>query len=440
MRRLGRSRGQAVGWLLVGLLMVPGIAVAEFTARPPGSVQGPSRLTARPSDRPTAEPGANLRISIMTMGVGAEVWERFGHNAIVVDDATDGSSIAYNYGMFSFREKDFLTRFIQGKMTYWMEGYEAAAELPRYRRLKRSVWVQRLNLTPAQRLAMQEYLEHNALDANKYYRYDYYLDNCSTRVRDAIDHVLGGAFRRQSHLGASGDYRFHTLRLNTHNPLLYTGLLLGEGRGADAPITRWEEMFLPFKLRDYLREVRVRDSTGAFVPLVASEDTLYQSNAFPVPAEPPTWWPWFLILGVALGGTLWASGSAAEGHRGARAGFRILATGWALLTGLAGVILVGLWAFTDHTIAYRNENVLQCTVLALMLALVLPWAGPRRPRLTGAVVILAMLIAGVSLLGLILKLLVSFNQVNGAVLALTVPANLGLFLGIRSGFQAGPPA
>ena len=154
-----------------------------------------SRLPAQPPNRPTAvpPPGSELTISIMTMGAGAEVWERFGHNAIVVEDRRLGSSVAYNYGMFSFRQENFLLRFLQGRMMYWMAGISTPkASCPSTATLQRSVWQQELNLTPAQRLALRDFLEWNARKENRFYRYDYYRDNCSTRVRDAIDRVLGG--------------------------------------------------------------------------------------------------------------------------------------------------------------------------------------------------------------------------------------------------------
>ncbi len=137
--------------------------------------------------RRSAPPGSELTISVMTMGVGEEVWERFGHNAILVEDRRAGSSIAYNFGMFSFRQEHFLLHFLQGRMWYWMAGYPTEEEVPRYIAARRSVWQQELNLTPAERLAIREDLERNARDENKFYRYDYYLDNCSTRIRDVID-------------------------------------------------------------------------------------------------------------------------------------------------------------------------------------------------------------------------------------------------------------
>lgn len=364
------------------------------------------------------------------MGPGADVWERFGHNAILVEDQTDRSRIAYNYGMFSFRQENFILRFIQGRMHYWMAGETAEADLAKYVAAGRWVRVQELNFTPAQRLAMRDFLAWNVLPENRFYRYDYYLDNCSTRVRDAIDTVLGGALRAQNGEPASGTFRFHTQRLVDNSLPLYTGLLLALGHGVDRPQTRWEEMFLPFKLHEYLGTATIRDSAGASVPLVLREQTLFESGQFPVPNQPPAWWPGYLAAGLLVGGLLWWGGRAGRQRPGARWTLLLLGTGWALLTGVAGVILIGLWAFTDHVAAANNENVLQCSLFALALAFVLPLALKDRTGPQRAARLLAIAVGGVSLLGLLLKLLPLFYQVNGQVLALTVPANVGLALGV----------
>jgi hypothetical protein len=418
---VSRSAGSAVRRRL---LTVAGLALQCSAGAIHAQVAGSaSRAVAAP-------PGSELTIFIMTMGVGAEVWERFGHNAIVVQDRLQGSSRAYNYGMFSFRQENFLLRFLQGRMRYWMAGYPTADEVPRYVALRRSVWQQELNLTPGQRRALRDYLETNAQPQNRFYRYDYYRDNCSTRVRDAIDHVLGGAFHAQMSAPASGSYRFHTQRLNANNLALYTGLLLALGHGADAPVSRWEEMFLPLKLREYLREVRIPDSSGTLVPLVRSERTLFESDAFPVPEAPPGWGPGYLLVGCILGGVFAWGGAGGRRSRTARWGLAAGGTVWALLSGIAGAILTGLWAFTDHAVATHNENVLQASLFALALAIALPLAMQGRPLALRLARYLAAAVGGCAVLGLLLKALPVFDQVNGQVLALFVPANVGLMLGV----------
>ena len=418
--------GRLAGWGLLALLLVRAALLSGQT-----HLQPPNR----PAAAAVAVPGSNLRISILTMGPGADVWERFGHNAIVVEDQAEGSRVAYNYGMFSFRQENFVLRFIQGRMNYWMAGETAEVELAKYVAAQRWVREQELNLTPAQRASIRDFLEWNARPENRFYRYDYFLDNCSTRVRDVIDRVLGGALHAQTGGPASGTFRFHTQRLVDNSLPLYTGLLLALGSRVDRPQTQWEEMFLPFKLHQYLGAVTIRDSAGAEIPLVLHDRVLFESGQYPVPDAPPVWWPGYLATGLVLGGLLWWSGTAGRRRPAARRILLLLGTCWAVLTGVAGAILAGLWVFTDHVAAGNNENVLQCSLVALALGAVLPFALKDGAGSLRAARVLALLVAGMSLLGVVLKVLPMFYQVNGQILALTVPANVGLALGVLAWSQ-----
>ncbi|HKP77040.1 MAG TPA: DUF4105 domain-containing protein, partial [Longimicrobiaceae bacterium] len=233
---------------------------------------GPARAQplAAPSQADTA-----VRIYLLTMGPGDEVWEKFGHNAIWVHDPERGSDPAYNYGMFDFRQENFILNFARGRMLYWMEGFDAFVTLDHYRLLNRSVWAQELNLTPQQARRVRDYLEWNSQPENRFYRYDYYRDNCSTRVRDVLDRVLGGQLKAATANVSSGvTYRWHTRRLVAEGAAsvpMYTVLEGGLGPAADRPISKWDEMFLPMRLRDEVHALRIRDASGNLVPLVVRE-------------------------------------------------------------------------------------------------------------------------------------------------------------------------
>ena len=115
----------------------------------------------------------------------------------------------------------------------------------------------------------------------------------------------------------------------------------------------------------------------------------------------------------------------------ARTAFAWIGGGWALVGGAVGVILAFLWAFTDHAAAYRNENLFQASLFLVPLVIVLPAAASERPWARRPALMLAALVATSSLAGLVLQALPGFDQQNGEVLALAVPANLGLAWGIR---------
>ncbi|GMV09985.1 MAG: hypothetical protein AMXMBFR55_17190 [Gemmatimonadota bacterium] len=255
--------------------------------------------------------GSELDVYVMTMGQGDLLWERFGHNAIGIRDRSTGTDLVYNWGMFSFDQPGFLPRFLRGEMLYWMAPFDAVQTLVAYQMANRSVTIQWLNLSPAQKDSLRRVVEWNARDENKFYRYDYYRDNCSTRVRDALDLVLGGAIRRATEPQPTAmTYRDHSLRLMDGMFWTRTGIDLGLGAPTDRPITAWEAMFIPMEVQRRLRDVRIPDASGAMVPLVASEDVLFQATRTPERMDVPR-----PARGALVAGVLAAAAMLALGYR-----------------------------------------------------------------------------------------------------------------------------
>ncbi len=391
----------------------------------------PSGGAAQQADAPPD--GSTLSIALVTMGPGTRVWERFGHNALWVRDTASGFDRVYNYGMFSFQQEGYVQRFLQGRLLYWMMGFESPRHFGAYVAADRSLWVQELNLTPEQRAELAAFLEWNDTPENRFYRYDYYLDNCSTRIRDAIDQVIGDRIHELTATEASGTtFRFHTQRLVAEDIAASTGLLLGLGPFVDRPISRWEEMFLPLKVREYLRDVTVLDGDGREVPLVSAEHTLYLSTAAPERDAPPFRVHWYLLVGLVLAGAVAAGGLRANAPRAAAVASAIVAISWVIVTGIAGAVLAGLWFLTDHTAAYWNENLFFYNPLALPLVVLLPLVlfGVHRAAKPAAVFTAA--VASFTALGFVLQPLLP--QVNGDLVALATPPNIALaWLVLRRG-------
>ena len=380
---------------------------------------------------PQWEPAdTTLRIVLLTMGPGDEVWEKFGHNALWVHDPESGSDLAYNYGMFDFRQENFVLNFARGRMLYWMDGVDAYLTLDHYRMLNRSVWAQELNLTPAQAHEVRDFLRNNALPENRFYRYDYYRDNCSTRVRDVIDRVLGGALRRATEGSSGVTYRWHTRRLTAEGAAtlpIHSAIDAGLGPAADRPISKWDEMFLPMRLRDEAAALRIPSLAGGTMPLVARQTTVFEATRPPERTEPPHWLFGYLLAGLALGGAIYGLATLAPRSRVARAGFAVLTIPWLLFAGLGGIILLGLWGLTDHAIAYRNVNLFQLSPVALPLVVLVPALGfgsLRWPRIT---VRWTAVVVALSVAGLLLKVLPWFHQTNGEWIALALPIHLAIF-------------
>ena len=372
------------------------------------------------------EPGSELTIYLLTFGQGDEVWELFGHNAIWIKNQSLGTDIAYNWGMFDFAQPNFVTRFLTGDTSYWLEGFPLDAKLPAYRASNRSILAQELNLTPAQRLQLQRLVEENARPENKFYRYDYYKDNCSTRLRDMLDRALSGQLSRAtSGIVTTDTYRSHTERLTQRNVPVYTGIMLALGHPADRPLSVWEEMFLPVRMANRLRDVKI-DGPGIAIPLVRSEMTLFTAGRAPEPAKPPRLLPFYVAAGILLAGVLIALVSRAErGGRLAMFAATVVAMIWSLVAGFFGSALVAAWTLTKHFFMGWNENLLQLNPISLPLFFLIPLAiyagrgGSKARKLSGWVAVL-------SLAGFLAQGVEQFSQRNGEIIGLALPLNLAV--------------
>jgi hypothetical protein len=400
--------------------------------------------------------GSELRVYLMTLGPGSLIYERFGHNLIVIHNPNptpervaereqfevdhgrfkpvpllSPTDRAYHYGAFNFGG-DFLPRFVMGRMRYWM-AYDWADYIALVYGIidKRHVRLQELDLTAAQKLSLQDFLENNAKEENKYYRYDYYRDNCSTRVRDALDNALGGDLNRQfSAIPTKTTYRSHTRRLTSGlDPLdlfWFTSFTYVEGHPVDQPLSAWEECFLPDELAAHIANVRLSDGAGGSKPLVIDDRVLFDPSQSPLPAQSPRRIPAYFVAGLLLCGTFASLARAAVKSRIARIAFILLTVPWAMIWSIGGSIAAGAWIFTDHAASYRNENLLQASPLFLPLVLLAPIVASGRRWGAKFAARLCVLIAGLSVFGFVLQALPPFWQHNGEIIALMVPSNLGL--------------
>ena len=387
-----------------------------------------------------------MTVTLLTMGVGEQVWELFGHNALWFHLERPPSlggpvDVVYNWGIFDSSQPHFILHFLQKRMFYSMGGFPLEETLIEYRERDRAVWAQELDLTNAQKVALRDFVVWNSRPENRNYWYDYYLDNCSTRLRDALDRVLGGVIRATfSGRKTNNTYRSETLRLTQREPLLASGIDLGLGRPADHQLSAYEEMFLPMRLRDYIRELRVDYGHGGTRPLVRSERMLLGTVTHPEASEPPHWLPTFLAIGVILAAIFGIVGwRGARGSARARISAGVLFTIWAFGVGILGVILSLLWGATDHHFAYGNENLLLFNPLWLLLVVLAPMTAVKG-RVSRVTRRLTFFLVSLGCLALLLHLIGLSRQANGAVIAFALPPMLAMAWSVYRGTaRAGVP-
>jgi hypothetical protein len=425
--RRGRARlAVAVAWVMAALGAAP-VAAQEMVPR---AIQPPPAPAAATSG---AQPGSELDVTLITFGPGQQVLERFGHNAIWVHDNALGTDAAYDWGRFDFAQPGFLRRFLTGDTRYWMEASEAGAMLEAYQRIGRPITLQRLAMTPAQKLALRDFLRWNALEENKFYRYDYYLDNCSTRLRDALDRVLGGAIRASTDSAPTAlTYRRESVRLTDGDRPVQTGIDIALGRPADEPLTQWASFFIPMRLRDGLRDVTVPNGAGgARIPLVSDERFIAPLPGATVVSEletsPRLFWR-HLLVGVVLAALVAALRIMAISRRGAAWGLAVFTMTWSLVCGVIGVILLLAWTVTLHVFWAWNENLLQLSPLSLVLVVLIPLSLLRN-RLARPARLTAFAILVIAVVGALLSLLPG-GQENRAIVAMILPVHLAIAWGL----------
>jgi hypothetical protein len=369
--------------------------------------------------------GANLEISLVTYGPGETYWERFGHDAIEVRDSVSGEAVDFNYGVFDFNESNFFINFARGRMHYLMDAELSAPEQASYAQDGRSVTNQRLALTAPQAATLRDFLLWNLRPENAGYNYDYYADNCTTRVRDALDHALGGVLKAQLAPRAGGmTFRQQTARLMSAQTWLMLVMDLGLGPYADQPLNAWQESFLPMVLQAQLDTVKIDDGHGGLKPLVETSRLVSANRLEVPPAKAPD-----LRMPLAAAGLFFAALILLT-WRWWPVGYALLCTTYLVAAGIVGLFLIGLWTLTTHHAAWGNANLFIFNPIAFIF-IASVWRARRRiasTRLVQGVLLLQLL---AMLVALLLHLLHGVVQQNQPWLLLALPCWLAIAWTLR---------
>ncbi len=288
------------------------------------------------------------QISLMTAAPGSMLYSLFGHSALRVYDPVLRIDRCYNYGTFDFEDPNFLLNFCRGRLRYYLDtepySYFEYGNLREGRAMQEQV----LNLNAQQRQFLFDLLEVNVLDENKYYLYDFFYDNCATRIRDVVEkaHLYQITFD-SSFLPLGATMRDLLQPYLTHHPWTRFGIDLALGQPADRVALARDYMFLPDHMRDMFARARIADT----IPLVTRERQIPSWSFAPRPHSHLGFFgnPLGVMCLVA------AVGFATMFSRRAEVVFDVLF--WFAL-GLAGLILFLLWFATDHTTTKNNWNLL----------------------------------------------------------------------------------
>lgn len=292
-----------------------------------------------------------LRVSLLTIGTGDDLYATFGHSAVRIVDSSTGGDYVFNYGTFNFDTPYFYWKFVRGKLMYSLSAMDFPDFMMGYREEKRSVTEQVLNLSCSEKEMVWQFLQQNYLPENRDYKYDFLYDNCSTRIRDIFDKIFGNGLVVSNIIPEEGlSFRKIINQYLKDKPWERLGINIMFGKSTDASMTNQQIMFLPDYLMKGADSSRVNSK-----PFVSQKAVLYEPqketvSGYPFYLHPLLWLTIVAAIVIILSfNSQWNSSRA------------ILP--WVdrclfFLTGLLGCFLLFMWFGTDHKVCAWNYNLL----------------------------------------------------------------------------------
>lgn len=318
------------------------------------------------------------RISLVTLGPGDQPYTIFGHTLIRIVDPKQDIDYMVNYGVYNSSDKNFYLKFLQGTALYYGAVQYTQVTIARYSFYGIPAIEQQLRMTTRQRNMLLELIRESLKPENKYYRYDFFGDNCATRVRDLLDVATNNALDLESEESLGYTIRkwidTKSLPQYPHYDYLFDILL---GRDIDVPVGHKDEMFLPDMLARGLGESIIAEGVGQGTPLVIETNALNiygdnllihleDRNSFFSEAESGEMWTidkrkgtllknpslWWWVLAILVATMVVLSRTMQRGRLAISISFGIYLT----LLGILGVVFLFAQFFSLHEVTHKNMH------------------------------------------------------------------------------------
>jgi hypothetical protein len=305
------------------------------------------------------------QISLLTASAGDELYSVFGHSALRVTDPEREIDLVFNYGTFDFNTPGFYTKFVRGKLMYKLSVSTMDQFVPEYQYEGRAIYEQVLDLSLIQKQKIFDFLLINRLPENAYYHYDFFYDNCATRIRDLVDDILQPLWPQvedineqtlaeiKSYLAYEYEYTPDLAENRTFRDMLQPflqnmpwsayGIDLALGLPADKVASPWDYMYLPDEMLIAFALAQHPDGR----PMVSRHRIILPKTvelSGPGPVSPiMVGWLLFLLAMITLWRPRWSE---------------IFDRVFFSIIGLNGIVIFFLWFYTDHSTTKANLNLL----------------------------------------------------------------------------------
>ncbi len=298
-------------------------------------------------------------ISVLTVGPGTSLNDAFGHSAFRIKDQKKGIDVVYGYGEYDFDAPYFYLKFAQGKLHYLISKTEFSRFYQIYNYYNRSIKEQVLNLNPSEKQRLFDYLINNYKPENRKYLYDFFFDNCATKIKDVTQKALNDSVN----FYPPKDYQEATFRTLIQNNLNRNswgslGIDVALGSVIDRTATPEQHMFLPENIYAFFENATIKNSNQ---PLVKESRVVYTKKETKQPSS-------FLSSPLFIFGIvgLFIVFITYKDYKN-RTRSKWLDTVLFSITGLIGIFILLLWFATDHLGTHQNYNLLWAFALNLFM-------------------------------------------------------------------------
>ena len=356
----------------------------------------------------------NAEIVVLTLGPDKnQLYAAFGHSAFRVIDKSQNLDRVYNYGVFDFDQPNFYLNFFKGFLNYKLDTTNYARFRYVYMYYNRFIHEQVLNLNQAQKQKVFDYLQWNVLPENQYYYYDYFYDNCATRIRDVLVTTLG------NELQFDGSYINTDYTIRELTDLYLASAPWGDlvidlclGLPMDKTAIPYMYMFLPDYIESAFDHATLKNDSTT-LPLVKRNVATF--NSAPTVSSSSLFSP-TVVFSIFLAIIALVSYFDIKKNKPSK-WLDIPLFG---IVGLLGLLFLSLWTITDHEAAARNMNLLWALPTHFILAILM--MKKQQPSWLKYYFMMNIVVS--------LLLLLSWNWMPQLLLSALIPLVIGL--GVRS--------
>ena len=229
-----------------------------------------------------SQPSNDTIAYLLTCGPGTETYSIYGHSALRIVIPEKHTDTVYNWGVFDFNTSNFAWKFAKGRLDYMLFAESLKGFLQGYFFEQRFVYSQKINIDQFEMRKLVSLINENLKPENLKYRYDFFYDGCSTRIRDIIEKSVGEKLKYPpAEMGKIPTFRDMVAKYQNPYPWLKFGVDLIMGSTADKKAVFRDRMFLPIEMKNELSESFVNRS-GKMIPLLQNPEVLVDF------AVPPT--------------------------------------------------------------------------------------------------------------------------------------------------------